>query len=140
MTRWTEANTSLSLSAQEARAKTQGVGRGLGGFLGKAARASAAASNARIAQDVAAKRIQIAEGKRQAQEHVREIQTELADAKQELKALQSSAKTKAPARASAAKAAGDPLTLLLKLRDARDAGLLTEEEFEEKRKKLVDSL
>jgi len=139
---WTDANKSLSLSAAEARAKNQGAGRGLlGGLLGSkfrsAMRAGAAASNAAIAQEVADKRSRIAEGKRQAQDLVRQIQTELTEAKQELKALTSSKKTKSQAKVTTAKAASHSLDLLLKLKQARDSGLLTEEEFEQKRIKLV---
>lgn len=143
--RWGEASASLSLSAAEARAKNQGAGRGLlGAFLGSkfrgAMRAGAAASNASIAKDVAEKRAQIAEGKREAQEAARQIQAALSEAKQELKTLTSKMKLTATGRTKAAKAAVDSLALLQKLKEARDAGLLTEQEFEEKRKKLVSGL
>lgn len=139
---WTEANKSLSLSAAEARAKNQGAGRGLlGGLLGSkyrsVVRAGAAASNAAIAKDVAEKRGRIVEGKREAQELVRQIQSELTEAKQQLKALTSGAKARAPTKTATAKAATDSLALLQKLKEARDAGLLTQDEFEEKRKRLV---
>lgn len=142
---WADANSSLSQSAAEARAKNQGAGRGiLGSLLGSkfrgAMRTSAAASNAAIAKDVADKRGRIAEGKRRAQELVRAIQEELTSAKVELKALTVGTKTKASAKASVAKSAGASLDLLKKLKEARDAGLLTEEEFEVKRKKLVSEL
>ena len=139
---WTEANTSLSLSASESRAKNQGAGRGLlGGLLGSkyrsAVRAGAAASNAAIAKEVAEKRARIVEGKREAQELVRQIQSELTEAKTRLKALTSGAKAKASTKTATAKGATDSLALLQKLKEARDAGLLTQDEFEEKRKKLV---
>jgi cell division septum initiation protein DivIVA len=142
---WTDANASLSQSAAEARAKNQGAGRGfLGGLLGSkfrgAMRASAAASNAAIAKEVADKRGRISEGKRQAQELVRAVQEELAFAKAELKAHTAGTKTRATAKTAVVKSAGASLDLLKKLKDARDAGLLTEEEFEEKRKKLVSEL
>jgi hypothetical protein len=93
-------------------------------------RRAAATSNAAIAKDVAGKRTQIAEGKKQAQDLVRHIQTELASAKVQLKALSSSAKSR---KASAAMS----LDLLQQLKEAKDAGLLTDEEFEAKRQKLV---
>ena len=142
---WAEANTSLSQSAAEARAKNQGSGRGiLGSLLGSkfrgAMRTSAAASNAAIAKEVADKRGRISEGKRQAQELVRAVQEELASAKAELKALTAGTRAKASVKAAVAKSAGASLDLLKKLKEARDAGLLTEEEFEEKRKKLVSEL
>src|SRR5437867_7888351 len=68
---WSETSAHLSQNAAEARAKNQGLGRGLGGLiLGSKFRASrrsqAARSNAAIAQEVAKKRAQIAEGKREA--------------------------------------------------------------------------
>lgn len=142
---WTEANTSLSLSAAEARAKNQGAGRGLlGGLLGSkfrsAMRAGAAASNATIAKEVAEKRARIVDGKREAQELVRQLQAGLTAAKQQLKTATSGAKAKASVKTAATKVANDSLALLQKLKDARDAGLLTQEEFEEKRKKLVAAI
>ncbi|MFA5985554.1 MAG: SHOCT domain-containing protein [Methylococcaceae bacterium] len=76
----------------------------------------------------------IAETKKQAQELVRYIQSELCEAKQELKVLMAEAK---PGKA---KSANQSLDLLKKLKEAKDAGLLTEAEFDLKRKKLVDSL
>jgi hypothetical protein len=142
---WSDANASQSQSAAEARAKNQGAGRGiLGSLLGSkfrgAMRTTAAASNAAIAKDVADKRGRIAEGKRQAQELVRDIQQELASAREDLKAMTAGAKAKSSVKAAVAKSAGASLDLLKKLKEARDAGLLTEEEFEEKRKKLVSDL
>ena len=75
---WVDANSSLSLSAQKARAETQSMGRGLGGaLLGAKYRAScrqaAASANANIAREVAATRTKIKEGKQKAQELVRQI-------------------------------------------------------------------
>ena len=142
---WAEANTSLSRSAAEARAENQNSGRGfVAGLLGSkfrsAMRSTAAASNAAIAKDVAAKKTRIAEGKREAQDLVRRVQEELATAKQELKALTSHAKARANTKSSAAKAAGESLDLLTKLKQAHDAGLLTQEEYEQKRRKLVSDL
>jgi hypothetical protein len=145
VTQWVDANKSLSLSAAEARAKNQGAGRGfLGGLLGSkfrgAMRAGASASNAAIANEVADKRARIAEGKRQAQEQVRQFQAELAAYKQELKALSADTKTKTQTKVAAAKAATLSLDLLQKLKQARDSGLLTEDEFEQKRRKLISDL
>lgn len=142
---WTDANKALSLSAAQERAKNQGAGRGLlGGLLGSkfrsAVRAGAAASNAAIAKDVAQKRERIADGKRKAQELVRQIQEELSIAKQQLKSLTAGSKEIASTKTKKAKATQDSLTLLQKLKEARDAGLLTQEEFEAKRTKIVDDL
>lgn len=139
---WTEANKSLSLSAAQERARNQGAGRGvIGGLLGakfrKAMRAGAAASNAAIAKEVAQKRAHIAERKREAQELVRQIKEELTIAKQQLKSLTAGAKSK---NVTKTKDAHDSLALLQKLKEARDAGLLTQEEFEQKRTKLVADL
>lgn len=142
---WNETGRSLSLSAAEARAKNQGVGRGLissllGAKFRGAMRSGAAASNASISQDVAKKRAQIAEGKRMAQEVARQIQAELSQAKAELKVLSSKAKVMNANKSKTAKSAIESLTLLQKLQEAKNAGLLTETEFEEKRKKLVSGL
>ncbi len=137
---WVDANASLSRSAAQLRAENQNKGRGIvSAFLGSKFRASmrsaAAASNAAIAKDVAAKREINAKGKREAQEFVRQLQQELSEAKQSLKALTSGRKT-----TSSAKKAVDSLAVLEKLKQAHDAGLLTDAEFEEKRKKLVADL
>jgi multidrug resistance efflux pump len=142
---WADANTSLSRSAAEARAENQSSGRGfIAGLLGSkyrgAMRSAAASSNASIAKNVADKRTQIAEGKREAQELVRRIQDELTNAKLELKATTSNTKAKSQTKAAAAKAAHSSLDLLQKLRAARDSGLLTEDEYEQKRAKLVSEL
>lgn len=145
VTQWVDANKSLSLSAAQERAKNQGAGRGmLGGLLGakfrSAMRAGAAASNAAIAKDVANKRTRIAEGKSNAQALVAKTQEELRVAKQQLKELTVGAKSKARTSGEKARSAIDSIDLLRKLKDAHDAGLLTEEEFEQKRKKLVSEL
>jgi cell division septum initiation protein DivIVA len=140
---WTEANQTLSLNAAEARAKNQNLGRGfLGGLLGpkyrRVVRAGAAASNAVISRDVAQKRARIAEGKRDAQDVVRQIQAELIATKKSIKEL--SLVSKNSMKKDVSKKANDSLDLLQKLKDAREAGLLTQEEFEEKRKKLVTGI
>lgn len=145
VTKWTEANKSLALSAASARAKNQGAGRGfIGGLMGSkfrsVIRAGAAASNAAISKEVADKRAQISEGKAAAQDQVREIQSELAEAKLQLKVLTSGEKKSASVKQSVAKRATESLDLLQKLKNAKDSGLLTHEEFEEKRKKLIDEL
>lgn len=142
VSQWVDANKSLSLNAAQERAKNQGAGRGLfGGLLGSkfrgAMRAGAAASNAAIAKEVANKRTRIADGKGKAQHLVVQIQEELKTTKQQLKALAASSKDKAQVRNTNTKSAHNSLSLLQKLKDARDAGLLTHVEFEEKRKKLV---
>lgn len=142
---WNEANKTLSLSAAEARAKNQSVGRGfVGGLLGSkyrgVVRAGAAASNAAIAKKVAEKRAQIVDGKRDAQEQVRQLQCELSVAKKNLKSLQLGEKSNVKVKNAAKKNAHDTLDLLQKLKAAKDAGLITQVEFEEKRKKLVEDL
>lgn len=142
---WTEANRSLALSAAEARAQNQGAGRGiLGGLLGSkfrgAMRAGAAASNGAIAKEVADTRARIADRKRESQEVVRQVQAVLAAAKQDLKVLTSGTKAKAASKTAVTKAASESLALRQKLKGARDVGLLTEEEYEQKRKKLVSDL
>lgn len=140
---WSNANTSLSRSAAEARAKNQGAGRGFfGALLGSkyrgVVRSAAAASNASIAQQVATKRSSLAEGKRGAQDVVRSIQAELSQAKQELKILISTSRRRSTRDVK--KSMGQSLDLLHKLKQARDAGLLSDQEFEEKRRKLVSGL
>ncbi|SEQ62616.1 hypothetical protein [Nitrosomonas ureae] len=138
VSQWIEANKCLSLNAAQERAKNQETGRGfMGSLLGSkfrsAMRASAAASNALLAKEVAEKRARIADGKRESQEYVRQIQEEIIAAKQQLALLKSTAKTKI-------KTSHSSLELLHKLKDATEAGLLTQEEFEEKRKKIISEL
>lgn len=142
---WSDASARLSQSAAEARAKNQGLGRGVGGvLLGSKYRASmrraAASSNAAIAKEVTQKRAKIAEGKREAQAAVRRVQAELTAAKEQKKSLTALAKTQRRAKSEAATAATDSLALLHKLKEAYDLGLLTEQEYEEKRQKLVANL
>lgn len=142
---WTDANSSLSRSAAEERAKNQEAGRSLfGALMGpkyrSIVRRSAAASNAAISKDVAYKRSQIAAGKAQAQEAVRQIQAELSAAKGELKRVAVGARGRRRESLSEAKGALTSLELLQKLKQAKDDGLLTEAEFEEKRRKLVSDL
>ena len=139
---WTDTNAALSRNVAEARAKNQGMGRGfVGSLLGSryrsTMRSAAATSNAAIAKEVADKRAKIADAKRKAQELVRQIQEQLTAAKQELKALTSDAKARARNKSAVAKSAADSLDLLQKLKQAHDAGLLTDAEYEEKRRKLV---
>jgi regulator of replication initiation timing len=142
---WVEENSALSCSAAEARAKNQGAGRGIvSAFFGPkfraALRAGAAASNAAIAKDVAEKRSHIAERKRQAQEMVKEIQRQLALCKSELKQFTSKSKASYSAKASGAKAASTAIDIMHKLKQAHDAGLLTDREYESKRRKLLAQL
>jgi len=142
---WTEASASLSRSASEARAKNQGMGRGLGGaILGKsfrsAMRSSAAASNAAIAKEVAKKRAKIAEEKGRAQSLVRQIQTELTSKKEQYKTLSSLIKSENKTKINTAKTTLDSVGLLKKLKEAYELGFLTEDEYEEKRKKIVSSI
>lgn len=138
-----EANTSLSLSAAEARAKNQGSGNGLlGAFLGskfrRAMRTAAAASNASIAKDVAQKRSKIAALKLERQTDLKYLQEQLKQLKAELKQQVSKSKTKKQAVPKSKTSSS--LDLLMKLKKAHESGLLTDAEFEEKRKKLVSEL
>jgi hypothetical protein len=142
---WVDANSSLSRSAAEERAKNQGAGRGVfGALMGPkyraVARRAAAASNASISQDVAYRRSRIAEGKAQAQLVVRQIQAELSAAKLDLKNLTAGSRTRTRANPIETTQALTSLDLLEKLKQAKDQGLLTEAEFEEKRRKLVSTL
>jgi hypothetical protein len=142
---YVESNSRLSRSAAEERARNQGAGRGfLSGFLGSkyrgVMRASAAASNASIAADVAQKRTAIADGKIQAQEVVRNIQAQLAGAKSKLKSLNSEHQKTARKKPVVLKDASETLDLLKKLKQAHSDGLLTDDEFDAKRKKLAEGL
>lgn len=141
---WTEAGASLSRSAAEARAKNQGAGTSLvSAFMGSkvraALRAGAAASNAAIAKDVAEKRSRIAEGKRIAQERVRTLQAEISKSKDELKSLASSRKKPAGSVLKSQRTS-DPIDLMYKLKSAYEAGLLSLDEYEEKRRKLLSEI
>lgn len=149
---WTDAGSSLAQSAAEARANNQGAGRGFfGAVFGSkyrgVVRRAAAASNAAIAQQVVEKRSKIAEGKREAKELIHRIKEELSATKTELKETKTELKEKARgekansrSRVAAVESAASTLSLLHKLKEARDAGLLSESEFEEKRRKLVSDI
>lgn len=143
--KYTDLSAHLSQNAAKARAETQGMGRGLGGLiLGSKYRASqrsqAARINASIAKQMAEKRGQIGEEKRKAQARVRQIQSELRATKEEYKSLTALAKSQNKAKAITADATADSLGLLEKLKEAYDLGLLTEQEYEEKRRKIASSL
>jgi prefoldin subunit 5 len=138
---WANTNTDLSRNAAEMRAKNQSTGRNfMGALLGAkyrhALRMGATASNAAIARDVANKRLQIVAGKREAQELVKRLQQELSEAKQALK-KRASGDNHPTGRDSFAKTSIDSLALIGKLKDAYTAGLLTDSEYEEKRKALL---
>lgn len=145
---WVDANSSLSLSAAQARAQTQSMGRGLGGaLLGakyRAARRKEAASyNAGIARNVVDKRAEIKQGKQNAQELVRQIQAQMAILKGELKDLKVQKKELASRKKVSSQSlqnSGKSLVLLEKLNEAYHIGLLTEEEYEEKRKKIIEQI
>jgi hypothetical protein len=142
---WTDASSQLSLNAAEARAKNQGMGRGIGGALlgskfRSVLRSQAAASNAAIAKDVANKRAKIAKGKNEAQELVRQIKIELAASKDSYRSLKSLTKTQSKTKSTVAKEKIESIDLLQKLKEAYDLGLLTDQEYELKRQKLVADL
>lgn len=142
---WINASTELTRNAAQARAKNQAQGRGIGAaFLGSkyraAVRFSAASSNAAIAKEVAKKRAQIAEGKMKAQAQVRRIQIELAKAKERRRELIALSKSTSKTKAAVVKGTTDSNVLLKKLKEAYELGLLTEQEYEEKRKKLVSNI
>ena len=143
--RWQDAAASLAHSAAEARAKNQGAGRGIGGALFGATfrgamRRSAAASNAAIAKEVVAKRALIAQGKSNAQEIVRRLQADLTAAKQAAKRLRTTSRGADNNRQKKLKATSTALDLLDKLKEAHRLGLLTDEEFERKRRAIVEAL
>ncbi len=138
---WNDASVNLSQSAAEARAENQASGRGfMGNFLGSsyrgACRRAAAASNAAIARDVAERRAQITEGKREAREYLKSLQADLASEKEYLKQIKQEIKT----RDKGKKSQNGHLDLLKKLKEAHEAGLLTYQEYEEKRRKLVSQI
>ena len=143
--RWSDLSARLSQNAAEARAQNQGLGRGIGGLiLGSKFRASqrsqAARNNASIAKQVTEKRAQIGEGKRKAQNLVNQIQDELASIKEQYRSLTALAKSQDKAKAITTKTATSSVALLKGLKEAYDLGLLTEQEYEEKRKKIVSSI
>jgi regulator of replication initiation timing len=140
-----EASSQLSLNAAKARAKNQGEGRGLDGMLfgskyRASVRRSAAKSNASISRQVAQKRANIASIKSNAQEKVRLFQMELSKTKEELRLLTKENRKQEIGARKLKKGIDKSLTLLEKLKEAHDLGLLTEEEFEVKRKKLIDEI
>lgn len=142
---WVDASNDLSQSAAEARAKNQAMGRGFGGaLLGSkyraAMRRAAASSNAAIAQELAEKRARLKGGKRAAQEYVKGLRAELSEAKATLRRLKAESREVRTGKSMAAGAADSSFTLLKKLKEAHELGLLTDEEYEQKRLKLVDSI
>ena len=142
---FSDLSAQLSQNATEARAKNQGMGRGIGGLiLGSKFRTSqrsqAARNNALIAKQVAEKRGQIAEGKRKAQALVQQLQAELTTTKEPYNSLTALAKSQNKTKAITTKATSDSVGLLKGLKEAYDLGLLTEQEYEEKRKKIVSSI
>jgi len=140
---WSDLSARLSQNAAEERAKTQGMGRGLGGAIfGSKFRASqrsqAARINASIAKQVAEKRAKIGEGKRESQ--ARHIQDELTATREQYRSLNTLVKSQNKAKSVTAIETKDSVGLLKKLKEAYDLGLLTEQEYEEKRKKIVSSI
>jgi len=143
--KYTDLSSRLAQNAAQARAETQGLGRGLGGLiLGSKFRASERAKasriNASISKQVAEKRSQIGNEKRKAQAIVQKIQSELKSTKEQYKSLTALAKSQNKAQAITTKATADSVELLKKLKEAYDLGLITEQEYEEKRQKIVSSI
>lgn len=142
---YVESSGQLSRNAAAERAKNQGAGRGFfGGLLGSkfrgVMRASTAASNASIAANVAQQRTALANGKAEAQEVVRGIQAQLTSAKSRLKSLNAEFQKSARKKTTGRRDASETLDLLKKLKQAHSDGLLTDEEFDAKRKKLAEAL
>lgn len=145
---WVDANADLSESAQQARANTQAMGRGVGGLLlgskfRAARRREAAYLNAQIARDVAERRMQVRLGKQNAQEKVKQIQDQLKQLRAELKLLKVQKKeafggAKRPIQS--AKMPNESLKLMKKLHDLYETGLLTQEEYEQKRQKIISQI
>lgn len=130
-----DAKIDLSNEVAERRAANQSSTSGfLSGFLGPKYRASvrraATASNAEITQYAARRRIELTELQRQIRETEREIRALIAVAKSELRDLQRQLN-------QAKGSTHDAISLLKKLKEAHELGLLTDNEFEEKRKALV---
>lgn len=143
--KWTDLAAGLARNAATERAKTQSMGRGLGGMiLGSKYRASqrsqAARINASIAKQVAEKRAAITEGKQKAQVQLQRIQTELRATKEEYRSLAALTKSQDKAKSLKIESTTDSVGLLKKLKEAHDLGLLTEQEYEEKRKKIVSEI
>ena len=120
--------------------KNRGAGLGLGGILFGAKyraieRRSATRSNARISQEAVNNRSKIAEGKRVAKEIETNIKKQLIDAKASVKALQGLARK----ATSVTRAILSSVSLLKKLKKAHDLGLLTDEEYDAKRRAAIES-
>ena len=142
---WMDASSSVSQSAAEARAKNQSMGRDIVSILAGAKyrareRRVAAACNADIAVEVAEKRAVIATKKREARDLVKALKAKFATAKKDLVSATSHERDKLNRQAASVKAATDSLSLLQKLKEAHDLGLLTDEEYEQKRRVLVSRL
>jgi hypothetical protein len=149
---WVDANTSLAQSAQQSRAETQSMGRGLGGaLLGSKYRSSrrkeASFANAQIARNVASRRAVIRSGKQESQERVREIQSQIKKLKTDLKFLKDrakeiviSSKKSKPVKSSSIKSSVDSMAVLEKLSELHQKGILTDEEYKIKRQKIVDQI
>lgn len=138
-----ESNAKISEQAAAKRAENQTAGRGLGGMLfgpkyRAAVRLSAAASNATLAQEVAQKRAQLAESKRETQERIRARQHELKELKSALRIQERSARAASGAGSRRTADAKKSIDLLHKLREAHALGLLTDDEYERKRKELAE--
>ncbi|MGI6740144.1 MAG: hypothetical protein ACOX7C_01460 [Brevefilum sp.] len=142
---WRDKSARLSQNAAEERAKNQYMGRGLGGILfGSKYQASrrkeAALANALLARKVAEERAKILEGRQKAQQMVQEIQSELRETKEEHKNLKAILREQKSAKSSKETRAKNSIELLHKLKEIYELGLLTPEEYEEKRKKLVSDI
>lgn len=142
---WRDASAQLSQNAAEERAKNQNMGRGVGGVLfgskyRASMRASATRANAALSKKVAGQRAKILEGKQKAQQIVQELQAELKEAKEEYKNLKVTLKEQKKTNANQERKSQDSIDLLHKLKEAYKLGLLTQEEYEEKRKKLVSDI
>lgn len=145
---WQDRAAELMQRAQQARADNQNAGRGLlGGLLGSkfrsAMRQGASASNAAVAREVAARRAEIANGKRQAQDLVRRIQAALKIARAEEKQFAKKVKEHRAAGATRVKrvaAKSKEIDVLRKLKAAHKDGLLTDAEYEAKRRAIVAEL
>jgi hypothetical protein len=127
------ATANLSQQVAEEKAKHADAGGGfMGGLLGSkyraAARRGASAAKASIQRQAVERRGEILAVKQRAQDRVRAL-------KAELKELRTS--SKASARPSSAKSASASLDLLKKLKEAHELGILSDEEYELKRVRVV---
>lgn len=137
-----EASAKLSEQARSARAENGSAGNGLGGMLfgakyRAAMRRAAAVSNAAIARELAQSKATLAEGKRHWQERLRQLQADLKELKSRQRESEKDVRASRSKRASEARTSID---LLHKLKDAHDLGLLTDEEYELKRRQLAQRL